>query len=279
MNALRTLALMAVPAALAIAACRYTPWDTEVDCSDRYEDNLARLQAIERADPWAERFTVALIADVHDNVSDLETVVARINARSDVGFTIVLGDLTDTGLAMELEWSCKALRGLRAPRFYVLGNHDAYSFGPEIFREQFGPFDYAFSFLGTRFVIYNDNADQFPGAPDYEWMRAAAAVAPGEVRDHTIGVSHPPPIVDFHDATEVDTLQRFLLDNGFGPTVHGHRHKFELWRDGYGVEHFVDAQVASASYALMTVARGGAVTFLACRESCLPVTLPPPLPE
>ena len=75
-----------------------------------------------------------------------DKLVEKIKQREDVAFVLVLGDITDFGLAAEFEWVCKALSALDVPRFYVIGNHDSISFGKEIFRENFAPYDYAFSF-------------------------------------------------------------------------------------------------------------------------------------
>lgn len=269
---LRVLSLL-VAAVLALAACRYSPWETEMECSDRLEHNLSRLQAIEAANPDRERFNVALITDIHNHVSDLETVVQRINARDDVSFVMILGDITDSGLNLEFEWSCKALKHLDVPRFYVIGNHDAISFGKQIFFDNFAPYQYTFAFADTRFVVYNDNVLEFPGVPDFEWIARASAVAPGETRDHTIAAAHIPPIVDVHDAAGIATLQEFLSNSGFGYTLHGHRHKFDLWQDAEGVQHFVVGEVQPATYGLMTVERGGPVTFSRCAATCEPMGL------
>lgn len=267
----RALIVLALSALLVLlAGCRYTPWEAESDCHDRYETNLAWLADMDARRPDRERFTVALLADIHEHLDTLETVVGRINANPDVSFVLVLGDLTSDGLAQSFEWACRALRKLRVPRLYVIGNHDAIAFGKEIFQDAFGPFDYAFDFAGTRFVLYNDNAYEFPGAPDYGFLARAAALAPGETRAHTIGVSHPPPITDVHPPAEAEALRAFLADAGYELTVHGHRHRANFWTDDDGVAHYVTGAALDGAYSLMTVEREGGITLQACTNVCQP---------
>lgn len=279
MNAPRSSIVLLTAFAVLLGGCRFTPWEGDPGCTDYLTGNLAALQAIEAADPAPSQFNVALIADVHNDLTDLETIVTRINERDDIAFVLVLGDITNSGLAIEFGFSCERLVELDVPRFYTIGNHDAISYGADIFQEHFAPLDYAFSHRGARFVVYNDNAYEFPGVPDYGFMRDAAALEAGEMRTHTVGVAHPPPLADVHPQDEIDELRRFLADAGFDVTVHGHRHVFDLWESEYGVLHMISHETNGAVYGLMTLSRDGGIAFQGCGDSCFPLELnPEPVP-
>lgn len=256
---------------LTLGACAYSPWEAETSCDDPLEENLAQLQGLLAQQPDPQQFTVAHVTDSEDTLMDLELVVRRINDHPEVLFTLVTGDLTTAGRVDEFEWTCNALTELNVPRFYTIGNHDAISFGKQIFRDNFAPFDYAFSVGSTRFVVYNDNAFEFPDAPDLSFIAAAAAVQPGETRAHTIGVSHSPPTTGPHTGEEALALRQFLGAQGFDYTVHGHRHQLDLFIDEFGVTHFVGNSVEGGHYALMTVDRDGAIQFRTCRTNCIPI--------
>ncbi|MFQ5486749.1 MAG: metallophosphoesterase family protein, partial [Desulfobacterales bacterium] len=208
-----------------------------------------------------------LLADAQRQPLSTQKVIERIAGRDDIAFVLILGDLTDTGLEMEFEWTCKSLEKLDIPYLPIIGNHDAISFGKEIWKKYFGAFDYSFTFLESKFIIYNDNAYEFPGVPDFDWMAQEAAVAGGEVRYHTIGVSHIPPVTDVHNADEAFALRQFLFDNGFDLTVHGHLARFDYWRDEFGVDHYYVDDTEGEEYGIMTVYQDR-VEFENCSPEC-----------
>ena len=254
---------------LVTTGCAFSPWEAETGCSDQLSVNLAQLATLDAQTLDTAPFTIALVTDTHQNLNDLAQAVRRINKEPGVAFVLVLGDITDAGLAHEFGWSCEALRELEVPRFYVIGNHDAISFGPTIFQENFAPLNYAFTFGTTRFVFYNDNVYEFPSAPDYAWMAQAAAVAPGETRTHTLGVAHSPPQTGPHTGEEATALRQFLADNGFDATLHGHRHQLSLSISEFGVIHHVVDDVAGGSYGLLTVDPAGSLAFYTCESQCV----------
>ena len=73
-----------------MVSCSYSPWETEIDCRDYYQDNLLRLTQMEADTPGQLAFGVALLADLHIDESSIKTAVERINQRDDVAFVLVL---------------------------------------------------------------------------------------------------------------------------------------------------------------------------------------------
>lgn len=252
---------------LLIVSCRFSPWETEVNCRDYYQDNLQRLGQIETATQSKRAFGVALLTDLHNGLTDIKTAVERINQRDDVAFALILGDMTDQGLAEEFEWACKALAELNVPRFYAIGNHDSISFGKDIFRENFAPFDYAFSYKEVKFILYNDNVFEFPEAPDYAFMEKEAVIQSGKTRRQTIGVSHSPPIADEQTEDEAFTLRKFLFDHNFNLTLHGHTQP-RYWRDEFSKPHYIEYNVEGGKYGLLFVAEDDQLSLQSCAATC-----------
>lgn len=252
---------------LLFVSCGYSPWETEIDCEDYYLDNLQRLKQIEAATPGQLAFGVALLTDLHNELSDTKTVVERINQRDDVAFALILGDMTDQGLAVEFEWACKALADLKVPHFYVIGNHDSISFGKDIFRKNFAPFDYAFTYKDVKFILYNDNVFEFPETPDYTFLQKEAVIQAGETRRKTIGVSHNPPSSDEHTEEEAARLKQFLFDHNFNLTLHGHTTpSYRL--DEFGNPHFTASNIDGAKYSMLFVSEVDQLTLQRCAETC-----------
>lgn len=253
---------------LHIVSCGYSPspFETKVDCSDYYQGNLQRLKQIEADTSGQLAFNVAIMNDLHNNLTDIETAVERINQRDDVDFVLVLGDLTDVGIAVEFELACKALVKLKVPRFYVIGNHDSISFGREIFSENFAPFNYSFKYKNVKFILYNDNVYEFPEAPDYNFMEKEATIQGGETRRKTIGASHSPPDPNEHTVEEAATLREFLFDNNYDLTLHGHTTpKYVV--DEFGATHFTSYDINGAKYSMLFVSAADEFTLQRCSGS------------
>ncbi|MCC6699021.1 MAG: metallophosphoesterase [Candidatus Hydrogenedentes bacterium] len=74
------------------------------------------------------RLTFASIGDIHvldaRSTGIVNRAVDMINAREDVRFTVILGDLATDGQYVELNLAQTSLARLEKPRFTVPGNHD-----------------------------------------------------------------------------------------------------------------------------------------------------------
>ena len=129
---------------IAVSGClAATPFDTEPSEEGITARNLARIRALP---PAPEPFKFVALGDTHDNYSALGRAVDAINARDDVQFVIVAGDLTDLSLLGEFEFTREEFARLEVPYLTVIGNHDALGDGIEIYQRMFGPLDYTLQF-------------------------------------------------------------------------------------------------------------------------------------
>jgi len=240
--------------AVSLVACQYevSPWSTDVDCptSVTIEYNKARLQAIELEEGPRSAYKVALLSDPQMYPGAFENVIERINARDDISFIVLTGDLAETGIKAEYEWTCKAMSKSNKPIFAVIGNHDALSFGTDIWLDTIGPENYSFTYQNSKFVVYNDNKYEFANVPDRDWLEAQAVVdiAGGEVREHTFAFSHIPPWPEDLE------LSAELEGYGFDLTLHGHEHDFDFWELAtVGLPHYVASFTKFEEYGILTV--------------------------
>ncbi|RCV64525.1 3',5'-cyclic AMP phosphodiesterase CpdA [Methanophagales archaeon] len=123
-------------------------------------------------------FSFAVATDIHWSSSNsisnigrmykytdrlLADVVTAINAES-VNFTILLGDLTDNGLAYEFDNVTKRLNTLDKPFYPVIGNHDKSegAWVTEWAELWQGNTTYSFNFSGWHFIVLDSVNDTNP---------------------------------------------------------------------------------------------------------------------
>lgn len=253
-----------------LASCNYelSPWETDVNCPNRsVTDNLAWLKTVEQEKQLGDTFKVAVIGDPQQFPQDLEETIDALNEMDDIDFILLLGDLVETGVKQEFEWTCKALSHTNKPIMPVVGNHDALSYGKDIWLATFGEFNYSFSYLGTKFIAYNDNQYEFKDVPDRDYLAQQAALDDGEIRNHTIGMSHIAPWGRDPDLSE------YLESVGFEHMLHAHTHKFSYYqKSGVNLPHFITASTQDVKFAIMTVTPQ-ALNIEECDPVCLPANL------
>lgn len=251
---------------LFLASCEFdlSPWETDVDCPNMsIDENLAWLSEIEKNFTADDTYKVAVIGDPQQFPGDLEQTIERLNKMDEVHFVLLLGDVVETGIEKEYEWSCKALNKTTKPIISVIGNHDALSYGQRIWQKIFGDLDFSFHYLGSKFIAYNDNQYEFDNVPDREWLAEQALLEEDETRLHTIGMSHIEPWGN--DAN----LSSFLKENGYSHMLHAHRHKFDYYQEqDVELPHFVTADTQDVKFALMTVSPDS-ITMQQCDPVCL----------
>ncbi len=267
---------------IALTGCEYelSPWQTDPHCPGvSVEENLARLAAFEEATGPSDFYRVAIIGDPQQYPGAFEDTIEYINTLDDVHFTLVVGDLAETGVKAEFEWMCKAMSKSNIPMIPVIGNHDSISFGQDIWLDVFGPFDFAFTYQNTRFVAYNDNQYEFGKAPDRDWLRAQATPQEGEADfDHVIGVSHVPPWDDN------EGFDASLSDSGYELTVHGHESSFDFWeRSDVGLPHYITTQNRDPGFGMLNIYPNLDLQVDNCTRECntatprvVEVTIPDP---
>lgn len=263
----KLLVALLLPAVL--AACQYeiSPWQTDAHCPGvSFEESLVRLKAFEAEIGEADFYRVAIVSDPQQYPGSFQDVIEKINKMDDIHLTLLVGDLAQTGIKAEFEWICKVMAQSKAPIFPVIGNHDALSFGEEIWKDVFGPLDFSFTYQNTKFVGYNDNKYEFENVPDRNWLAAEAAVADDETRIHTIGFSHIAPWKD-------DTgFSEFLQDSGYDLMIHGHEHAFDFWHLlEVELEHYIAPETRHQEFGILNVYPDSLVLDN-CDPECAPAT-------
>ena len=211
---------------LAASCIKTTPFQNDPSVTGVTAENLARLEA---TGPGAMPFKFVAFGDTHNDYDATRRTIEAINARDDISFAVVAGDMTDLGLLEEFEWMYDALAELDVPWFTVIGNHDAVSHGPEIYSEMYGPYDYSFTYGQTKFIMFNSNTLEFDGAaPNREWLLDEVGNR-GDASGVIFVTHHDPSIpVDYEGGDTKQFYEQLVQMDGVRGFVHGHLEEFEL---------------------------------------------------
>jgi 3',5'-cyclic AMP phosphodiesterase CpdA len=240
--------------ALGLVGClEFSPHALPMDESERdlHQKALERL----RSQPAPQVLRFAVVGDTQRYFDHAEDAVESINRRDDLSFVVQMGDFVNFGLLPEYQAMNRVFRRLDVPYFVVVGVHDLFANGGDIYRAMFGPYDLSFTYGRTRFVLYNANSLQFGNdgtVPDLPWL--AAQIAPRPEHDDVIVFAHVDP-----DALELDASLREPLHDMFRNTVdlriHAHAHKLVM-SEVDGVPFVVADSVDHRSYLVVTVGPG-----------------------
>lgn len=215
---------------LILSAClRFTVYDTEPERVGLVAANVEQLAA--QGNP-GERFRFVAMADTHGDYEHLRSAVRRINAQGGITFGLHAGDLTAYGLLDEYDWAWDELERTTVPVLVTIGNHDALSFGPEIWSQMFGPFDYSFLIGNLKVVVFNSNILEFPtSAPNRAWVRSQ--IENGADRSVVVLTHHPPQGADDVPGGTVNEFYAELLQLGkLSLWIHGHQAEPRLYQIG-----------------------------------------------
>lgn len=240
-----------------VSCIEFSPFETDLADSEQAQTRK-NLESIAMLPIPDDEFRFAVIADSHQYLDELTRIIEHINDRDDIAFVAHLGDMTDMGLREEYRVTLRALEGLRVPFVTVIGNHDAVSNGKTLYRNMFGSYDYVFDFGFARFVCFNSNTLEFPGAPDLEWLAGFATKADGAER--VVALSHQP--------SRSPDYARVLSEGGSDLLVTAHRHTWDLRQDRGTLEAVV-APALSGHWAIVLVSRRGVEMQRCVRDSCM----------
>jgi 3',5'-cyclic-AMP phosphodiesterase len=236
----------------------FSPFESQVSepLRNTTEKNLARILTLDTV--WNKPFNVALISDSHYHFDDLADAIADINQTGGFSFIIVTGDITENGLLKEFEIFHQIMSRSTIPWLTVIGNHDYLSNGSSVYREMFGPMNYAFVFHNVKFVMWDNTIWESNQEADYNWLSEALA-SPDDMDNasvpynHVITLSHIPPF-DGQLKGNAEKFNRLLRDNNVKLSVHGHKHQFfagELFEGG--LQYMTVGSPQYRSYASLTI--------------------------
>lgn len=247
---------LAALAALACAGClEYSPH--AVPQEGRHQD--VHRRSLERllAQPAPEPVRFAVLGDTQLGFDETADAIDALNRRDDLGFVAQLGDFTHLGLAREYELTNDLFARLRIPYFVAVGVHDFQANGRRIFRSMFGPWDFAFTWAGTRFVFLDTNSAEtgLDGTvPNLAWLEEQLAPAPDHERAFVF--SHvDPESPDFDPRLQAGFLD-LLARGGVLASFHGHGHYFRDY-EHQGVYYMTADDVDGRVYYVVTLLPGG----------------------
>jgi Icc protein len=236
----------------------FSPFEARVPAELRNttEKNLRMIEKIDNSQDTI--YSVALLSDSHYHFDNLRDAVKDINARNDIAFIIVTGDISENGLQKEFELFHRIMAGSNRPYLTVIGNHDYLSNGAEVYRQIFGPFNYSFTFRRVKFVMWDNVVWESNKYPDWEWLTNSLSEPAGEeergtLYHHIIPFSHLPPF-DGQLLTEAEDFHELLRTNKITLSVHGHKHEYsdnELYGDG--IRYVTIGSPQKRGYAILTI--------------------------
>lgn len=212
---------------------------------------IARISALPRKDS----LKFILIGDTQRFYDEIEDFVAHINAREDIDFAVLAGDVADFGTAAEMKWVHDRLSRMKIPYVTVIGNHDMLGNGRTAFTQIYGPENYTFSFNGTKFICLNTNSNEvgFNGSvPDMHWFHNALSDL--DKYEHAFIVAHMPPYDGAFDSTKEASFTQAVRASGkVRASLHGHQHRYssgEYYNDG--IPYVVVGSFNKRNYAVIT---------------------------
>ncbi len=185
------------------------------------------------ADPTKYSFSV--VGDLHIRGTDtkwLSKMLAASGADGD-SFAVLLGDLADTGEALQVDSYEQAVAAspLAGKVFFVLGNHDIYGDGWDLFKTKNGPSHYSFV-VGNSTFIAIDTADASLGQEQTAWLLQELNQA---TTTHKFMLSHYAPVVPgirsylrFADTEEAQHLMKVATDTRVTGWLAAHYHSYIL---------------------------------------------------
>ncbi len=212
--------------------------------------NLEKISKIDLDDPC--RFSFAVIADTHTDHGDFKDIVRDVNQNPGPVFLIHLGDFTDLGILSQYRRTKDILAELKIPYLTVIGNHDCWNNGKQIYEKMFGDFNYSFAFYDCKFIFLDANIWANDGEPpDLDWLEQ-------ELSDHELYnlvfmIVHIPP---FHVQWSRDIENRYkqlMVENGVPLSIHGHLHEYSYGEEyGDGVNYLVVDDADDRNYCIVS---------------------------
>ncbi|MBX3020644.1 MAG: metallophosphoesterase [Bdellovibrionales bacterium] len=247
-----TIVTLATLIVMSCAPFRDSPFSDTLLRDDR---NLNSVNMQKLGDIEADGvIRIAVMADSHGNYNDLDKAIADVNRTAGVDFVVHLGDLSNSSYNYEYDQFLAQYAGLSAPRFMVIGNHDALGAGPSLFRKAFGPSNYQFESAHVRFVFWNSVGLENPEDFDLSWLVEAVSSSSKPVLVFThVPLDDPER---FHGAT-LDQLMAVREDPKVLAVLNGHNHVYQLRTSTTGTQLLTNPRVENGDWVLFEIKTDG----------------------
>lgn len=203
---------------------------------------------------------IAVSGDTQRKYFEAELFVENINARNDVDFVILNGDISDFGLLLEFEGIYKIYSRLKVPFISVIGNHDQVANGYDIYRRMYGETNFTFNYAGIKFICHDSNSREhnFDGTiPDMKWLKNNLGLEQGI--DHIIALSHVPPTdADFDQKLSKPYEELFNTTPGMLASIHSHQHQPDvIFRTSdAGIPFIITNAVVNRAFTIIAIKNG-----------------------
>jgi Icc protein len=204
---------------------------------------------------------VVISGDTQRSYAETRLFVDHVNARNDIDFVILNGDISDFGLLAEFNGIYEIYDRLDVPFIAVVGNHDLVANGRAVYEKMFGPLNFTFNYGPIKFVCHDTNGREydFDGTtPNLGWLKSNLTIGNGI--SNLIAISHVPPIdADFDPALVTPYQTLFNQTPGLIASIHSHRHsKLETFYQtgNSGVPFIVTNAIVNRAYTIITLQNG-----------------------
>lgn len=213
--------------------------------------------------PSGTTIKIAVSGDTQRSYKQSEDFVAFINARNDIDFVVLNGDISDFGLLLEFDGIYKIYDRLNVPFISVIGNHDLVANGSDVFKRMFGDLNFTFNYAGIKFVCHDTNGREYDfngSTPNMQWLRGNLKLEAGV--DRLIAFSHVPPMDGDFDPKLSGPYQDLLNQApGMIASIHSHQHQPETiqYQNGKGIPFIITNAIVNRAFTLITITNGQVV--------------------
>lgn len=240
---------------LFMASCKenfiYHPNEVRPDKTDLNRKNIQRIEAL----PAKDTFSFILTGDTQLANAELDDFISNVNARTDIEFVIINGDLTDFGRNYEYNLLARQLNNLDIPYVSVIGNHDMLGNGRLIYTKMFGPENFSFNYGNNHFVVINSNyreGSESDQLPDLDWLQQE--LGNNATHTNTFIASHIAPFsADFDPGKEQQYHEIISNHTATRLSMHGHDHHFNISQPYDDLKYVVAGAMSYRNYAVIKV--------------------------
>lgn len=204
---------------------------------------------------------IAFSGDTQRSYAESKLFVAAVNARNDIDFVILNGDISDFGLLAEFDGIYDIYVKLNVPFISIIGNHDLVANGKAVYERMFGPLNFTFNYGGIKFVCHDTNGREYnfdKSTPNLNWLKNNLTLGNGITK--LVAVSHVPPIDgDFDPALAQPYQTLFNQTPSLIASLHSHRHASlaTYYQTGNtGVPFIVTSAIIKRSYTIIEITNG-----------------------
>lgn len=253
------LALLFISIIFGCNADEYSPNQT-FNRNSAHASNEKQLALLAKK-PAGNVIRLVISGDTQRSYAETKLFVDHVNARNDIDFVILNGDISDFGLLAEFDGIYKIYERLDIPFIAVIGNHDLVANGRAVYEKMFGPLNFTFNYGPLKFVCHDTNGREynFDGTtPDISWLKSNLTIGNGITS--LVAISHVPPIdADFDPALVTPYQNLFNQTPGLIASIHSHRHaKLEtFYQNGNtGVPFIVTNAIVNRAYTVIEIQNG-----------------------